>query len=129
MIASGKVKKKYNELLSEFRMSLEHLKRGNYSISSQEPTQNQVGPTSMPVRENDPVRVLVSNLHNLQKKGRIFLDSLSKVFPLSMSKSGELVLGSETSATKLVSKLLRNGSEQTSSPGHCLSVGINSWKR
>ena len=75
MIASEKVKK-YNELLFEFQMRLEHLKRGNNSISSREPSQNQLGRTSMPVRENDPVSVLVSNLRNLQKKSRIFLDSL-----------------------------------------------------
>ena len=59
MIASEKVKK-YNELLSEFQMSLDHLKRGDNSISSHEPTQNQVGRTSISVRENDPVSVLVS---------------------------------------------------------------------
>ena len=104
----------YTQLLSEFEMSLEHLKRGNNSISSQDPTRNQVGSTSIPVREHDFVSVLVSNLpKDLQKKGRVFLDSLSKVFPLSMSEAGELVIGSETlensSATKLVSKLLRIG--------------------
>ena len=50
-------------------MSLGHLKGGDNSICSQESTQNQVGRTSTLVRENDPVRVLVSNLRNLQKKG------------------------------------------------------------
>ena len=130
MIASEKVKK-YNELLSEFQMSLEHLKRGNNSIASQEPTQNQLGSTSIPVRENDFVSVLVSNLpKDLQKKGRVFLDSLSKVFPLSMSEAGELVIGSETlensSATKLVSKLLRNGPESAKLT-RALPVGWNKF--
>ena len=58
MIASEKVKK-YNELLSEFQMSLEHLKRGNNSIAGQEPTQHQLGSTSIPVRENDFFPLLV----------------------------------------------------------------------
>ena len=90
-----------------------------------------MGSTSIPVRENDFVSVLVSNLpKDLQKKGRVFLDSLSKVFPLSMSEAGELVIGSETlensSATKLVSKLLRNGPESVKLT-RALPVGWNKF--
>ena len=79
----------YTQLLSQFQMSLEHLKRGNNSISSQEPTQNQVGSTSIPVRENDLVTVLVLNLPKLVTKllrNGLELAKLTLALPVGWNK-------------------------------------------